>query len=213
MQRHYTPIDNALTQLDTVIRTLHGKKTQSARISPAKSIEEQPLSAEQRRHSVGLMRVNHTGEVCAQALYQGQGLTAKLPKVRQEMQQAAIEEEDHLAWCQERLNELGSAPSKLNPIWYGLSFCIGAGAGLISDKLSLGFVAATEDQVCKHLEEHMQGLPEEDQKSQAIIKQMHIDEAEHAQLARKAGGAEFPPIVKKAMSQVAKVMTTASYRI
>lgn len=213
MQRHFSFIDNAIGQFDTVIRTLHGEKTRSARANPAEDIDEKPLTTEQIRHSAGLMRVNHTGEVCAQALYQGQGLTAKLPKVQQEMRQAAIEEEDHLAWCQERLNELGSRPSKLNPLWYGLSFFIGAGAGLISDKLSLGFVAATEDQVCKHLEEHMQGLPEEDQKSHAIIQQMHLDEAEHAALARKAGGAEFPPLVKKAMSQVAKVMTAASYRV
>lgn len=213
MQRQYTPIDKAITELDTIIKTLHGKKTQSTRVSPAKNIDEQTLSSEQRRHSAGLMRINHTGEVCAQALYQGQGLTAKLPKVKDEMRNAAIEEEDHLAWCQERLNELGSKPSKLNPLWYGLSFCIGAGAGLISDRLSLGFVAATEDQVCKHLEGHLQGLPDEDLKSQAIIKQMHIDEAEHAALARKAGAVEFAPSVKRAMSQVAKVMTTVSYRV
>lgn len=213
MQRRYTLLDQTLCQVDTVLKTLHGNKTNSNRANPAVQVPEQPLTSGERKHSAGLMRVNHTGEVCAQALYQGQGLTAKLPHIRQEMQQAAIEEEDHLAWCQERLNELGSKPSRLNPVWYGLSFCIGAGAGAISDKLSLGFVAATEDQVCKHLQEHMQGLPEQDLKSRAIIEQMHNDEAEHAALARKAGGVEFPRQVKKAMSQVAKLMTTTSYRI
>lgn len=213
MQRQHSPLDHTICQIDIILKTLHGRKTSATRPNPASKHEAQPLNHDEIKHSAGLMRVNHTGEVCAQALYQGQGLTAKLPHIKREMQQAAIEEEDHLAWCQERLNELGATPSKLNPVWYGLSFCIGAVAGLISDKLSLGFVAATEDQVCKHLEEHMRGLPKNDQKSQAIVQQMHIDEAEHAALARQAGGLEFPPIVKRAMSQVAKVMTTTSYRL
>ena len=150
------------------------------------------LSASQRRHVAGLMRVNHTGEVCAQALYQGQALTAKLPTVRKEMQQAAREEVDHLVWCEERLRELGSHTSYLNPAWYGLSFALGAVAGAISDKVSLGFVAATEERVCSHLRDHLKQLPDEDRKSQLILQQMLEDEQRHGEKALEAGGADFP---------------------
>lgn len=212
-RRTVSLVDSAIMQCDTVLRTLLAGKTASMRSSPATKIEETALTSEERQHSAGLMRVNHTGEVCAQALYQGQALTAKLPNVRRDMQVAAIEEEDHLAWCQERLNQLGTSPSLLNPLWYGLSFGIGASAGLISDKLSLGFVAATEDQVCQHLENHLESLPENDKASQAIVAQMKEDEAEHSAMAKEAGGITFPPPVKKAMSQLAKVMTWASYRL
>ena len=206
-------VDKAISQFDTVIRTLCAKRTGAQRTNPADEHINTSLTPEERKHSAGLMRVNHTGEVCAQVLYQGQALTAKLPNVRHEMTQAAIEEEDHLAWCQQRLNELNTHASLLNPIWYGLSFTIGATAGVLSDKLSLGFVAATEDQVCQHLKSHLASLPYEDSKSRAIIAQMHSDEEQHAAMARKAGGITFDPWVKTAMSQIAKVMTWASYRI
>jgi ubiquinone biosynthesis monooxygenase Coq7 len=159
------------------------------------------------------MRVNHTGEVCAQALYQGQAMTARLPHVRDDMQQAAREEVDHLVWCEERLQELGSQPSYLNPAWYGLSFALGALAGAISDEVSLGFVAATEERVCKHLKDHLQQLPEDDRKSQLILQQMLADEQRHGDKALEAGGRNFPRPVKDAMSAVATVMTSASYRI
>ena len=159
------------------------------------------------------MRINHTGEVCAQALYQGQALTAKLPQVREAMEEAAREEVDHLVWCEQRINELGSHTSRLNPLFYGLSFGIGAMAGKVSDKVSLGFVAATEEQVCKHLTEHMSSLPVQDEKSKAVLLQMLEDEAKHATTALDAGGHKFPLPVKLAMTAVSKVMTKTSYRI
>jgi len=159
------------------------------------------------------MRINHTGEVCAQALYQGQALTARLPRVRQAMEHAAEEEIDHLAWCEQRIRQLGSHTSVLNPLFYGLSFGIGASAGLISDRISLGFVAATEDQVCKHLDEHLERIPETDQKSRAILLQMREDEARHSTAALDAGGLRFPAPIKFGMSLMAKVMTKTTYRI
>ncbi|GBH14715.1 Demethoxyubiquinone hydroxylase [Pseudomonas syringae pv. actinidiae] len=165
------------------------------------------------RHVAGLMRINHTGEVCAQALYQGQALTAKLPKVRKAMEHAAEEEIDHLVWCEQRIHQLGSHTSVLNPLFYGLSFGIGAVAGVISDRVSLGFVAATEDQVCKHLGEHLEQLPIEDGKSRAILEQMLSDEEHHAESALEAGGFRFPAPIKFGMGVLAKVMTKSTYRI
>jgi ubiquinone biosynthesis monooxygenase Coq7 len=165
------------------------------------------------RHVAGLMRINHTGEVCAQALYQGQALTAKLPDVRAAMEHAADEEIDHLAWCEQRIRQLGSHPSVLNPLFYGLSFGVGAVAGLISDKISLGFVAATEDQVVKHLSEHLQQLPANDDKSRAILEQMRLDEERHATSALEAGGLRFPTPVKFGMTLLSKVMTKSAYRL
>lgn len=159
------------------------------------------------------MRINHTGEVCAQALYQGQALTARLPEVRQAMEHAAEEEIDHLAWCEQRIRELGGRPSLLNPLFYGLSFGVGAVAGLISDKVSLGFVAATEDQVVKHLDEHLAQLPEQDHKSRAILEQMREDELQHATTALEAGGLRFPAPVKFGMTLLSKVMTKSTYRL
>jgi ubiquinone biosynthesis monooxygenase Coq7 len=159
------------------------------------------------------MRVNHSGEVCAQALYQGQALTARLPEVRREMEAAADEEMDHLAWCEARLRELDDHPSYLNPLWYGLSFGLGATAGAISDRLSLGFVAATEQQVCKHLDSHLARLPEQDTASRAVVAQMLEDEARHAHTALDAGGIPFPAPVRGLMSLVSRVMTETSYRL
>ena len=207
-------IDTFIINADRALRTLAaGSDMTSERISPARSLNEADLSEAERKKSAALMRVNHTGEVCAQALYQGQAFTAKLPDVRAEMEKAAEEEIDHLVWCQERIDALGSHTSYLNPVWYGLSFAIGAGAGLVSDKVSLGFVAATEDQVCKHLQDHLTQLPESDARSRAVIEQMLEDEARHADMALNAGGYNFPAPVKGLMTLVSKVMTTASYRI
>ena len=211
--RRLSPLDGLLVQMDRALRTLAVDKPPHDRPSPAKTASEQELTDEEKRHAAGLMRVNHTGEVCAQALYQGQALTAKLTSVRSEMEQAADEEIDHLAWCQERVNQLGSHTSLLNPLWYGLSFGIGATTGLISDKLSLGFVAATENQVCKHLESHLEKLPDEDEKSRAIVTQMLEDEAKHADAALDAGGLQFPAPVKGLMTLVSKAMTKTSYKI
>lgn len=210
----FSLIDSFIINADRTLRTLvAGSDMTSERPSPARPLNEADLSEAERKKSAALMRVNHTGEICAQALYQGQALTAKLPDVRAEMQHAAEEEIDHLVWCQERIDALGSHTSYLNPVWYGLSFAIGAGAGLVSDKVSLGFVAATEHQVCKHLEEHLHELPEQDMRSRAVVTQMLEDEARHADMALNAGGHNFPAPVKSVMTLVSKVMTTASYRI
>ncbi len=211
--RRFSPIDNLLLQVDKALRTVVADAPVPERASPAENSDDAQLTAEEKRHAAGLMRVNHSGEVCAQALYQGQALTAKLTKVRQEMEHAADEEIDHLAWCEKRVKELGENTSILNPLWYGLSFGIGATAGLISDKLSLGFVSATEDQVCQHLEGHLQTLPAKDTKSRAIVEQMLVDEASHSHAALQAGGFRFPTPVKKLMSAVSKAMTETSYRI
>ncbi len=212
-QRHYSPADRLLMQADSALRTLLPFSGQPPRPSPAVLKNEAELSESETRHVAGLMRINHTGEVCAQALYQGQALTARLPQVRQAMEQAADEEIDHLAWCEQRIRQLGSHTSVLNPIFYGLSFGIGATAGLISDRISLGFVAATEDQVCKHLDEHLGQLPASDDKSRAILEQMREDEQQHSTAAIEAGGLRFPAPVKFGMSLVSKVMTKATYRI
>lgn len=212
-ERHFSPVDRLLLQADAALRTLLPFSGQPSRPSPAIVQPEAELDAAQTQHIAGLMRINHTGEVCAQALYQGQALTAKLPQVRKAMEHAADEEIDHLAWCEQRIRQLGSQPSVLNPLFYGLSFGVGAAAGLISDKVSLGFVAATEDQVVKHLDEHLQQLPAKDQKSRAILEQMREDEEQHASSALQAGGLRFPAPVKFGMSLLAKVMTTTTYRL
>ena len=208
-----TKLDKAVMQFDRALQTLVPKAAKAARPSPALQHSEASLEPIEKRHAIGLMRINHTGEVCAQALYAGQATTAKLETVRAEMEHAADEEIDHLVWCEERLFELGSRPSVLNPLFYGASFCIGAGAGMISAKLSLGLVAATEEQVCVHLDKHMAALPEQDKRSRAILEQMHIDEAKHKQMALDSGGYEFPQPVMRVMTLVSKVMTHSTYRI
>lgn len=212
--KQFSLIDNLIINADRALRTLAaGSDLHCERPSPAQSIDEADLGDAERKQAAALMRVNHTGEVCAQALYQGQALTAKLPHVRIEMEKAAAEEIDHLVWCQQRIDALGSHTSYLNPLWYGLSFAVGAGAGLISDKISLGFVAATEDQVCKHLQSHLEQLPQTDARSRAVVEQMLIDEAHHAEMALDAGGYRFPAPVKGVMTLVSKVMTNTSYHI
>ncbi len=211
--RQLSLADNLILQADRALQTLTRRTREKLRPSPAQQENEEEMSAAEKRHAAGLMRVNHSGEVCAQALYMGQALTAKLPEIRKEMEVAADEEIDHLAWCEQRLTDLGYRPSLLNPLWYGLSFGIGASAGLISDKISLGFVAATEDQVCLHLESHLESLPEQDHKSRAVVKQMLIDEAKHAHTALEAGGVAFPTPIKAFMTSISKGMTETSYRI
>nr|WP_202987858.1 2-polyprenyl-3-methyl-6-methoxy-1,4-benzoquinone monooxygenase [Cellvibrio polysaccharolyticus] len=211
---HLTFLDRLIVQADRAVRTLAGAGDLVAeRQTPAHLINEQEMTASEKQHAAALMRVNHSGEVCAQALYQGQALTARLPDVREEMEHAAEEEIDHLVWCQQRIDDLGSHTSYLNPVWYGLSFMIGAGAGLVSDKVSLGFVAATENQVCRHLQDHLTQLPVQDLKSRAVVEQMLEDEARHAEAALSAGGYRFPFPVRQAMTLVSKAMTATSYRI
>jgi ubiquinone biosynthesis monooxygenase Coq7 len=212
-QRRLSLLDRVITEADSVMRTITNSGHAAARPSPSRGHADTELTAAERRHAAGLMRVNHTGEVCAQALYQGQALTAKLPTVRDEMQQAAAEEVDHLVWCEQRLRELDSRPSVLNPAWYGLSFALGAVAGAIGDKVSLGFVAATEERVCNHLRDHLKSLPEDDRKSRLIVQKMLEDEQRHGDKALQAGGSDFPRQVKDAMSVVSRVMTRSSYRI
>lgn len=212
--RNYSLFDRIITEGDKVLRTLSTGNKASGQPSPSLQAQgDDALSAEECLQAARLMRINHTGEVCAQALYQGQSLTAKLPDVRHEMQQAAKEESDHLNWCQQRLQQLDSRPSLLNPLFYGLSFSMGAVAGAISDEVSLGFVAATEENVCHHLQSHLQKLPANDHKSRAVIEQMLEDEARHQQTAIDAGGAEFPMPVKAGMKLLSKVMTKTTYYI
>lgn len=211
--RHLSLFDKVIQNADVALRTLIPGAANQQRPSPAQSSSDRELSEEESKHAAGLMRINHTGEVCAQALYQGQALTAKLPTVREAMEEAAAEEVDHLVWCEDRINQLGSHTSLLNPAFYGLSFGIGAIAGAVSDKVSLGFVAETERQVCKHLSEHMTSLPTQDSKSKAILLQMLDDEAKHATAAIDAGGYQFPFPIRFAMTGLSKVMTKSVYKI
>ncbi|MEH6639748.1 MAG: 2-polyprenyl-3-methyl-6-methoxy-1,4-benzoquinone monooxygenase [Porticoccaceae bacterium] len=209
-------LDRLLSEADHALRVIAGKQPASERFpTPAADATEpgSQFSDEQRKRSAGLMRVNHSGEVCAQALYRGQALTAKLEHTRAEMDTAAEEELEHLSWCEQRLDDLDSHTSALNPLWYVASFGLGAAAGLVSDRLSLGFVAATEDQVCRHLSEHLAQLPEHDVESKAVVEQMLADEAQHADRARTAGAMEFPAPLKSAMTAVSGLMTRSSYFI
>ena len=208
-----SPLDGIIAQCDQALRTCVPGANQASRSTPAEAHKEQELSGSEKKHIAGLMRINHTGEVCAQALYAGQALTAKSHETIASMKHAAAEEVDHLAWCDERLTQLGSRPSLLNPIFYGLSFALGATAGLAGDKWSLGFVAETERQVEKHLQNHLDEIPESDQKTKAIIKQMIIDEQQHGESAKAAGGKNLPNPIQLAMKTMAGVMKKATYRV
>ncbi|MEE4245801.1 MAG: 2-polyprenyl-3-methyl-6-methoxy-1,4-benzoquinone monooxygenase [Kangiellaceae bacterium] len=209
-------VDSVVNVADNALRTIAGGYQTTSRTIPSAGVsteQAEPMTEQQKKHAAGLMRINHCGEVCAQALYQGQALTAKLPEVRESMEQAAKEENDHLSWCQQRLSELNAKPSLLNPLWYVSSFTIGATAGLIGDKWSLGFVAETERQVVKHLSNHLEQLPEQDVASRAVLKTMREDELHHATVALEAGGAELPAVVKRVMTAMSKVMTKTVYHI
>ncbi|OEH47143.1 2-nonaprenyl-3-methyl-6-methoxy-1,4-benzoquinol hydroxylase [Legionella parisiensis] len=207
-------LDSLIFEVDNALRTLFppAQRT-SARPSPAESLADTELSTKEKNNAAGLMRVNHAGEVCAQALYQGQALTAELTHIKKQMSDAAAEETDHLAWCERRLAELGSKPSILNPLWYGGSIILGALAGLAGDKVSLGFVAETERQVAHHLHRHLKKLPAKDQKSHAILIKMKEDEEQHATAALNAGAIELPYLVKQLMRVVSKLMTKSSYYV
>lgn len=206
-------MDKCLIQFDQALRTCVPGSTTAQRQSPAAAQPEAEIDDIERKHIAGLMRINHTGEVCAQALYQGQATTAKLDAVRDAMQHAAAEEIDHLGWCEERLQQLDSHPSVLNPLWYAMSFGLGAVAGIAGDKWSLGFVAETEEQVCKHLQDHLHKLPASDSKSKAILEQMLVDENQHGESARAAGGADLPQPVRQAMGLMSELMKKTTYRI
>jgi ubiquinone biosynthesis monooxygenase Coq7 len=206
-------IDRFIMQADQALRTVFTEPVGSGRGNPGQATSEGELSTQDKAQSLCLMRVNHAGEVCAQALYQGQALTARQTDTREQMQQAAIEENDHLAWCRQRIHELGGRTSLLNPFWYAGSLSIGAVSGLLGDKWSLGFLAETEQQVVRHLDGHLQRLPTGDHKSHAILEQMKTDEAKHRDTARDAGGETLPEPVKKLMTLASRVMTTTAYRI
>jgi ubiquinone biosynthesis monooxygenase Coq7 len=213
MQRDYSPIDQVLMQIDKALTTVFGQPHITERTTPGADLAEPELSEVERKASLRMMRVNHAGEVSAQALYQGQALTARLPEVRDSMEQAALEENDHLVWCQQRIEALGGHTSVLNPLWYVGSFAIGAIAGKVGDKWSLGFVAETEKQVVEHLDSHLAKMSPLDQKSRAIIEQMKVDELHHGSMASEAGGAELPMPIKGIMGLVSKVMTRTSHWI
>lgn len=209
--RHYTPFDRVIMGADSALRTLFGKPPTTERPNPAARLPEAELGDSERRHVARLMRVNHTGEVCAQALYQGQALTARLPETRKRLERSAQEENDHLAWCETRLSELGDRKSLLNPIFYAGSFAMGAAAGLAGDRWSLGFVVETERQVEDHLDEHLAQIPERDERTRAVLQQMKADEIHHAQVAKAAGGAELPAPVRMAMRLTSRLMTRSVY--
>jgi len=211
--RELSPIDRLFGQLDGGLRSAFGPPPMGTRPSPAETLEDAELDESERRLTAGLMRINHTGEVCAQALYAGQAATARSDDVREKMAEAAHEEEDHLAWCAERLEELASRPSLFNPLWYAGSFSIGAAAGLAGDPWSLGFVEATERQVEAHLGEHLERLPPGDERSRAIVAQMKEDEARHAQMALDHGATVLPAPVQRLMSVTAGIMKAVAYRI
>lgn len=212
-KRHYTPLDRLLINADIGLRTILGGVHTTGRQNPAHGVQDSDLSDSQKDLAGRFMRINHAGEVAAQGLYQGQAITARLPKVRSQMEQAALEENDHLDWCEKRAKELGKNTSLLDPFWYLGSVAIGAAAGLAGDKWSLGFVAETERQVVKHLENHLQRLPEHDEKTRVILQQMKSDEGRHATNAVISGGAELPGPIKKAMQLASKVMTKTAYWI
>lgn len=210
------PLERMIVEFDRALRAVAGV-AQAERPSPAAPVPENEISEQQRNHAAALMRVNHVGEICAQALYQGQALTARRPESRQALEQAAREEQDHLAWSADRIRELGGRTSLLNPLWYAGSFAIGAAAGLLGDRWNFAFLAETERQVEAHLQEHLAGhldaLPAEDQRTRAVVEAMRADEAKHRASALQLGAAELPEPVKRAMRLASRVMTTVAYRV
>jgi 3-demethoxyubiquinol 3-hydroxylase len=210
-KRQLTPLDRLLASANNALRTVATPAGRSARDNPARNIIDADLNSDQKRHAAGLMRINHAGEVAAQALYQGHAAVARDASIEAQMQHAADEEFDHLAWCEQRIHELGEDVSKLSPFWYAGAFAIGAASGVLGDRWSLGFIAETERQVCAHLDSHLDSLPPEDAKSRAIVEQMRDEEEEHGDNAIEAGAAELPGPVKHLMSLTAKVMTKTAY--
>lgn len=205
-------LDGLIAGFDRALRAVAGVHA-TQRPSPGRQVPEADLTQSQRTHAAALMRVNHVGEVCAQALYEGQALAARDARTRASLEQAAVEEQDHLAWCAERIDELGGRISVLNPLWYTGAFAIGAVAGILGDRWNLGFLAETERQVEAHLSGHLEQLAPADARTWAVVEAMRADEARHRQTALDLGAAELPPPAQFAMRLAAKVMTTVSYRI
>ena len=214
-QRDYSPADRLLMRLQQSLQTLAPRPQApgEAPAYPAQSLPEAAMDDQARRRAAGLMRVNHAGEVSAQALYHGQALVSRDPAIRKHLLHAADEERSHLQWCEARLGELGERPSRLSPFWYVGSFAIGAVAGLAGDRWNLGFVEETERQVVEHLEDHLQQLPKEDQRSRAIVEAMKEDEARHGDEAAAAGAHPLPLPVRGLMKRVAKLMKFGAYRL
>lgn len=212
MKREYSGLDRLIIFFEESLQVMAGKP-EANRVSPSENVLEVDLSIEEKKLSANLLRVDHAGEVCAQALYMGHAFTAKNPEIKKHMREAAQEEVDHLAWCAQRLSELQDRVSRLNPCWYLGSFALGALSGLLGDAWNLGFVAETEHQVEAHLKSHLALLPEKDEKSRVILQQMKEDEMAHADEAIAAGGKKLPWFVVKAMKTMSKVMTTSSYYI
>lgn len=210
--RHLSPLDRLLVGVQSAIASSIGPAPPAATPNPGRAHPAAELTEPERRHAAGLMRINHTGEVCAQALYLGQALLARTPETRRHLLDAAAEEADHLAWCEERLQQLDAHPSVLNPLWYAGSFAIGAAASVAGDAISFGFVDETERQVEAHLEEHLKTLPAEDERSRAILAKMQDDEVRHAEAARAAGGKALPPPIPRLMAVAAGVMKAIAYR-
>ena len=210
-KRQYSPLDHFLFHIDNGVRTLLGAPQITERKNPSETITDENLSDTDKELAGRLMRINHAGEVSAQGLYQGQALTAKLPHVREQMNRAAQEENDHLDWCDNRCKELGTHTSYLNPFWYMGSLTMGAIAGKLGDKWSLGFVSETEHQVVRHLDNHLSQLSPKDKKSRAILEQMKHDELRHAVIAENAGAEKLPHAVKLAMNTSSKLMTKSAY--
>ena len=205
-------IDTLIGEFDRALRAVAGV-AEAARRSPAASVAEAELDQSEREHAAALMRVNHVGEVCAQALYQGQALTARNATARAALAQASREEQDHLAWSAERIRELGGRPSLLNPLWYAGSLAIGALAGALGDRWNLAFLAETERQVEEHLTGHLATLPASDRRTRAVVEAMRADEARHRASAIELGAADLPDAAKRAMRLASKVMTTVAYRL
>jgi ubiquinone biosynthesis monooxygenase Coq7 len=212
-ERQLTPLDRFLSGVNDALRTVAVPDSRSARENPAKGIDETDLDTRAKSHAAGLMRVNHAGEIAAQGLYQGHAAVAHDAAIREQMQHAADEEFDHLAWCEQRLSELDSEPSKLSPLWYAGAFAIGTASGLFGDKWSLGFIAETERQVCEHLTSHLLRLPDEDARSRAIVRQMRDEEQQHGENAVAAGAADLPQPIRELMRLTSKIMTKTAYRI
>jgi ubiquinone biosynthesis monooxygenase Coq7 len=207
-----TSLDRLIAEFDRALRTV-SSVAEASRVSPAEALPEAELSTQDRKHAAALMRVNHVGEVCAQALYQGQGLTARDPHARQALERAAREEEDHLAWSAQRVAELGGHTSLLNPLWYAGAFTIGAIAGTLGDRWNLGFLAETERQVEEHLSGHLQRLPQSDSRTRVVVEAMRADEARHRDTALEMGAAELPRPVRRAMRFASGLMTRIAYRL
>lgn len=212
-ERRLTPLDRLLAGINDALSTVAVPAGRAARDYPAADIDDVELDARAKAHAAGLMRVNHAGEIAAQGLYQGHAVVARDEKISAQMRESAEEEFDHLAWCEQRLVELDDGPSKLNTLWYAGSFAIGAASGLFGDKWSLGFIKETERQVCEHLSSHLQGLPDDDARSRAVVAQMRDEEQEHGEKAAAAGAAELPRPVKELMRLTSKLMTSTAYRL